>query len=81
MIVGAQRAPLYNAGNPLAGHAIAFAIAFASLLLQHVLHNFDATYLRCNHVASTFAFVFVYPTISSQYLCRNSIPFVFISAE
>ena len=32
MIVGAQRAPLYNAGNPLAGHAIAFAIASASLL-------------------------------------------------
>ena len=45
MIVGALRAPLDNAGNPLAGHAIAFAIAFASLLLQHVLHNFDATYL------------------------------------
>ena len=81
MIVGARRAPLYSAGNPLAGHAIAFAIAFASLLLQHVLHNFDATYLQCNHVASTFAFVFVCPTISSQHLRRNSIPFVFISAE
>ena len=65
MIMGALRAPLYIAGNPLAGRAISSSTASVSLAALYILHNFDATYLRYNLVASTFAFVFVYLTIPS----------------
>ena len=65
MIVGARRAPLYIAGNPLAGLAIAMQLPLHLLLLPLFSVTLMPLVLRCNHVASTFAFVFVIPTMSS----------------
>ena len=65
MIVGAQRAPLYIAGNPLAGLAIAIAIALHLLLLPLLSVTLMPLFCDAIHVASTFAFVFVLPTIYS----------------
>ena len=65
MIVGAQRAPLDNAGNPLAGRAIAIAIAFASLDAPYKYITLMPIYLRGHLVAYTFASLNLYPIIPS----------------